>query len=557
MSRPRVVLVGGAGVFGSRLARGLAATTNAEVIIAGRSLERAETAAREAGAAGAITLDRLRVGAEDIAALNLDLVIDAAGPFQGADLSFARACIAAGADYLDLADARDFVAAFPVLDAEARAANVRAITGASSTPAITHAALDRLTAGWRRIDSIRAGISAGNRAPRGRSVIEAILSWAGAPVRVFEGGRWITRPGWSGTIHHTAPRLGRRRFAIAETSDLDLMPARFAPREDATFMAGLELGLLHHSMECLGGLRRAGLLPDLKLFAGLLQSLASIFSVFGSDRGCMFVEVFGRDAQDRPTRSEWTLAAPPVEGPFTPTLPALALARKLLAGGPVAPGARACVGLLSLDDLASDFARHRLETGILTEQLTGPFEMALGADFERLPVVVRNAHRSGPVSRFTGTARVDGATGLAALPATLFGLPRAADAAPVEVEKRTVAPGREIWKRNIGGSRFSSEISHAGPGRVTERFGPFTFDLVLTADNDRHVMTIRSWRLGPLRLPGFLAPRSVAVEAQAANGAFTFDVPIAAALLGRLTRYKGELRPSGGAAELQEKAGDP
>jgi saccharopine dehydrogenase-like NADP-dependent oxidoreductase len=195
MNRPRVVVVGGAGVFGSRLARGLVQTTDADVVIAGRNLSRAQATARDTGATGAVMLDRSRGTAADVAALGARIVVDAAGPFQGADLSFARACIAAGVDYLDLSDARDFVAAFPSLDAEARAKKVRAITGASSTPALTHAALDQLTRGWRRIDTVRAGISAGNRAPRGLSMIEAILSWTGAPVRVFEGGKWTTRSG--------------------------------------------------------------------------------------------------------------------------------------------------------------------------------------------------------------------------------------------------------------------------------------------------------------------------------------------------------------------------
>jgi saccharopine dehydrogenase-like NADP-dependent oxidoreductase len=378
MIAQRVVLVGGAGVFGSRLARGMVATSNAEVVIAGRDLARAQAAAKTLGATVGVALDRSKASGSDIAALKPDLVIDAAGPFQGADLSFARACIAAGVDYLDLADARDFVAAFPSLDAEARAANVRAIAGASSTPALTHAALEALTAGWRRINIVRAGISAGSRAPGGKSLIAAILNWAGAPVRVFEGGRWITRAGWRQTVRRALPDLGHRRFALAETADLDLIPARFAPREEAVFLAGLELGPQHHGLGFLAGLRQAGIIRDLQPFAGMARALAPVFAPFGSDRGGMFVEVFGRDADDRPARAEWTIVAPPAEGPFTPTLPALALARKLLSGESIAPGARPCVGLLSLEDLASDFARHGLVTHVVVEQIAGPFEERTG-----------------------------------------------------------------------------------------------------------------------------------------------------------------------------------
>ena len=542
MTRKRILLVGGAGVFGSRLARGLADTVDADVLIAGRNLAKARAIASEMKAAGAVALDRSSASSADIHALSVDLVIDAAGPFQGADLSFARACIAAGVDYLDLADGRDFVAAFPALDAEAKAAGVRAISGASSTPAITHAALDELTRGWTRIDTIRAGISPGNRAPRGRSVIEAILSWTGAPVRVFEGGAWRERPGWSSTRKRHIDGLGLRRFALAETPDLDLLAARFAPREEAVFTAGLELGILHRGLVVLSWLKAIGIAQTYAPVAGTLQCLASLLHSFGSDRGGMYVEALGRNADGATARAEWTLVAPPVVGPFTPTLPALALTRKLLGEASIDPGARACVGIIGLSDLADDLDRIGLATATTRETMKGPFEMALGASFEQLPAAVKAAHRQGPVSRFEGRASVEGANALTWLPARLFGFPRKADAAPVRVTKTLRASGREVWEREIGGARFRSEIVHAGPGRVTEKFGPFTFTLALEATRERLVMNIVGWRMGWLPLPAFLAPRSVASEAASADGSFTFDVPIAAPLLGRLTHYKGELQ---------------
>ena len=83
MTRPRVVVVGGAGVFGSRLVRGLVQTTDAEIIVAGRNLARAEAITRETGASGAVAVDRSHATAADIAALGAKVVMDAAGPFQG------------------------------------------------------------------------------------------------------------------------------------------------------------------------------------------------------------------------------------------------------------------------------------------------------------------------------------------------------------------------------------------------------------------------------------------------------------------------------------------
>ena len=69
MTRRRILLVGGAGVFGSRLARGLSDTVDADVLIAGRNLAKAQAIAREVKAAGAVSLDRSTGKRDDIRAL--------------------------------------------------------------------------------------------------------------------------------------------------------------------------------------------------------------------------------------------------------------------------------------------------------------------------------------------------------------------------------------------------------------------------------------------------------------------------------------------------------
>jgi Domain of unknown function (DUF4166) len=63
----------------------------------------------------------------------------------------------------------------------------------------------------------------------------------------------------------------------------------------------------------------------------------------------------------------------------------------------------------------------------------------------------------------------------------------------------------------------------------------------LSVSNAVLSMTIVGWRLGPIPLPPFLAPRSTATESQDEHGRFRFDVPIALPLIGRLTHYSGWL----------------
>jgi saccharopine dehydrogenase-like NADP-dependent oxidoreductase len=146
-----------------------------------------------------MALDATAVVAGDLRAIGAFALVNAAGPWQGSDLRLPRAAIAARMHYIDLADARGYVADFSTLDAEARAAGVIALTGASSTPALSNAVLDVLVHGWRQVDSVEIAISPGNHAPRGKSLVRAILSYAGGPVRLLEEGVWRFHSGWGMT----------------------------------------------------------------------------------------------------------------------------------------------------------------------------------------------------------------------------------------------------------------------------------------------------------------------------------------------------------------------
>jgi len=359
-----VLVIGGAGSFGGRLVDGLLATTDFDVVIAGRNLNRARAAAKRGGErCRAIRLDTATATADALRAAGAFVVVDAAGPFQGADYRLAEAAIGAGMHYLDLADARDFVAGFGTLDATAREANVVALTGASSTPALSHAVLDRVTQGWRRIDRVEIAISPGNRnAPRGLSVISAILSYAGQPVRLFTGGLWTMRRGWDRPVRRAMPGLGKRWLSLCETPDLDLVPARFAPRQAAFFRAGLELAVMHFGLCAASLLVRMRLLRSLTPLARLFCWMAERLSGFGGDRGGMVVEAAGIDAAGQPAYAVWSLVAEAGDGPAVPTLPALAAIRALAEGRIAEPGARPCVGVLSLDEIEREFSRYRITT---------------------------------------------------------------------------------------------------------------------------------------------------------------------------------------------------
>ena len=540
----RVLVIGAGGVFGSRLAEGLL-RHGFEVVAAGRDAGRAEAmaarlrAAFPGGAVDAAVLDTATLTPEMLKATGADIVADAAGPFQGAEPATARSAIAAGLHYVDLADGRDFVAAFPALHAAAKAADVVALTGCSSTPALSNAVLDRLTAGWREVVSVEAAISPGARAPRGLSVMRAILSWLGRPVRVFDDGRWTTRPGWSGLYRRDFGSAGRRRVSLCETPDLDLFAERFRPRERALFLAGLAPWPAHAGAWLLGWTVRLARFDPAPL-AEMLIRLSGWAAGFGLDRGAMRVEAWGVDGSGRAARAVWRLVAEPGAGPVTPSLPALAAIRAIAAGR-VDAGARPCVGVLTLEDIVAEMVPHGLATETAVER-GAIFARAIGPAFDALPAAIRALHETSGRSLWRGQAGAEGAAGpLAALVARIIGFPPAQDVCLAEVS--IMADGeRAVWRRRIGGHRFSSVLSAPREGgRVRERFGPLSMDLRLTPEGGRLVYRVEGWRLGPLPLPRALGPTTTAHESVDVEGRFVFDVEIRLPLVGRVVRYRGWL----------------
>ena len=244
-------------------------------------------------------------------------------------------------------------------------------------------------------------------------------------------------------------------------------------------------------------------------------------------------------------KASWWLIAQAGDGPYVPTLPALAAVRALVDGRIKNPGALICAGALSLDEIESEFSRHQISSGSRSET-TGPslFERALGDRFHELPEPIRQMHLPGWKLRASGIADVEGAEGfIAHVVSAIFRFPPPANSVDVTV---TISPfsRSEQWIRMFGRRKFASVLSPTDThGRVVERFGILAFELDLKVDaTGIRGMPVRSWKLGPLPMPRILAPVSLALETVDERGRFSFDVELRLPLgLGRLVRYRGFL----------------
>lgn len=552
----RVLLIGGTGVFGRRLAAHLGGISGLDLVIASRRAPKSrDVAAATAVAPGTtvsgIGLDHRTDLDARLKALAPWLVIDASGPFQGAGYEVPHAALSAGAHVVDLADARDYILGYgAALDALARERGLVALAGASSTPALSAAAVAALTQGWTRIDSIDSAITPGGRSEVGQAVVAAILSYAGRPIPIWREGELQATHGWLDGARIAMPGLGLRRVAAVETVDAQWLGPRLGVRSRISFRAGLESPLEQHGIAMLAGLRRAGVIGDARRLIPALLAARRITRLPTSDRGGMLVTVTGLDTEGCLRQACWSLLAERGDGPHVPTLPAAAALRALL-DGRLAPGARPAAGALTLAEIEAEMTPYAITTRREhSTHRSSVFRDALGADsFASLPGPLAALHGAQGPPVWRGQASIEAGTHpLARLARRIIGLPPAGRDVPVTVSiERTIdaAGPAEIWTRNFGGARFSSRLSVDASGALWERFGPIRFRLGLTARDGGLILPVTAARCFGIPLPRVLLPISEAREHIDEQGRFCFDIRLTLPGMGLLTHYCGWLEPKG------------
>jgi short subunit dehydrogenase-like uncharacterized protein len=541
-----VLLLGGYGTFGRRMAPRLVGA-GFEVLVAGRSRSKAEAYCAGRPGLRPLALDRDRGLEAALAEHRPFALVDAAGPFQGAGYETARAAIAAGCHYLDIADARDFVRGMETLDAEAKAAGVAVIAGASSLPALSGAAARRLAEGMDAVRAVDVALSATSRGTSGSSVTRAILSYLGQEIALRRGGRAATAYGWQELERRDfevagAPPLRGRLVALSDVPDLALLPDRLPGRPSVTFRAGTDIALHNLGLWLLSWPVRWRWIASILPWTGLLARLQLWTGWAGSRRSAMAVRLFGT-AGGRRVERRWTLIADKDDGPEIPSLAVPILLAKAAAGA-LAPGARDAGALLTLDDYAADLAGLAAVQEIVELPQPPPlYERVMGPAFLALPPSLRAIHDVLADAGASGRAIVTrGRNPLARTIAPLVGFPAEGEhALHVAFAEKG---GVERWTRDFSGRRFSSRLSERD-GLLVERFGLSRFGFDLPGDAGGLEMVLRRWWLGPLRMPLALAPRMAAREYEE-EGRFRFDVRIALPLLGPLVHYRGWLVPEGG-----------
>ncbi len=353
-SLTRILVIGGYGNFGSYICRRLAPHPQIRLIIGGRDAKKAadfaatltDAAHKPATAVLDITKDMGAV----LKSAAPDMVIHTSGPFQGQGYDVAKACIAAGCHYADLADARDFVCGITALDQDAKQSGVTVISGASSVPCLSAAVIDRYKNRFETIDSIDYGIATAQQTNRGLATSSAILSYVGRPFETRMNGKMQKTYGWQNLRSHIYPEIGKRLLADCDIPDLALFPQRYPAVKTIRFGAGTESRLQHLGLWLLSFLPRSGLIKSLAPLAPLLYKISRLFDPFGSGKSAFHLRLTGTDHSGETKTLTFYIIAKSNHGPYIPSMPAIILAQKLAAGDGLPQGAFPCLDVITFEE---------------------------------------------------------------------------------------------------------------------------------------------------------------------------------------------------------------
>lgn len=349
----RVLIIGGYGNFGSFISESLAKEPNIQVVIAGRSLQKAEALVSRISAvnpAQCVELDINGLTSAGLSKIKADIVIHTSGPFQSQGYGVAQACIEHGCHYIDLADGRDFVRNITALNASAQKQKILVVSGASSVPCLTSAIVDHYQSKFSQLEKLDYGITTAQKTARGLATTAAILGYTGKPFETLIDGENKRVYGWQGLRFRKYKKLGWRLLSHCDVPDLALFPTRYIGIKTIRFYAGLEIPFIHVTLWSLSWLVRIGIINSLEKFAPLLLKTSYLFDFLGSSNSAFHMTLSGKGNDDNEKTITFELIARSGDGPYIPCMPAIVLTKKIVKNEISSTGAYPCMNFITLNE---------------------------------------------------------------------------------------------------------------------------------------------------------------------------------------------------------------
>lgn len=344
------MVIGAYGHFGSLICKYLKEIPGVEVIGMGRKASKLHSLGEKLGIE-TITLDyRDNALSRTIVDNNIHMVIHAAGPFQGQDITVAEACIAAGCYYADIADDKDFISAIYEINVAAEQADVMVASGLGLT-ALNMAIIDKFSTTIKTIEHVSLGHSGSGRIP-GQASLESLLSSAGREVHQIEGRRITPYHGLRGrSFRFFSDSFIRRDLVTADSPDMDLVKVWNNP---LTFRYKVGLGFAcQKTLSLISGFARINWIKNPKKWVSTLRFIGKSQSFLSKGRGALFADIEGRSG-NKEVSVIFEIHSTDHQFEFLKIVPVIVLVKRLMNNYIPFSGSRPGIDLMGFDDIEKE-----------------------------------------------------------------------------------------------------------------------------------------------------------------------------------------------------------
>ena len=171
-----------------------------------------------------------------------DLVINGAGPFYKTTAVVANACIAAGADYLDIGDDIESTLDAIRLDQAAKEAGVALYIGCGASPGMTNLLAADLISRLDVVDSVEVAWVVGDEGPQdvGRAVVEHVIHIGAGDCLTWRDGKpFVSRSFVDSAVLPMGGALGNYRVYECAHPETVTLPFSFPHIKNAWCWGGL------------------------------------------------------------------------------------------------------------------------------------------------------------------------------------------------------------------------------------------------------------------------------------------------------------------------------
>lgn len=234
----QVLILGGSGRIGSKVAADLIAHTSVEITIAGRNITTGAEVSRQLG-------ERVRFCAIDLSAVSQlkeaisrsDLVIHCAGPFHYRDASVLQTCIDQGVNYLDVSDHPSFTRKVLAYRSAAESADVTAVINTGIFPGISNSMVRRDVEQLDHVEKIHLSYVVAGSGGAGVTVMRTTFLGLQRPFEAWIGGDWKLMKPYSDREVVEFPKYGKvgvywfdmpEAFTLPDTFPVKTVITKFA-----------------------------------------------------------------------------------------------------------------------------------------------------------------------------------------------------------------------------------------------------------------------------------------------------------------------------------------